>query len=181
MPGAGNDARQHRESCEIDPGRLFGRLARRGSRRPPGGAGSPVGSGENAVRPGLRRTPIEQPPTDEDRGTDGHGHETSGVDFASDLIVRGPAEMLLIQRRLSDLRPRFTDARGLRNCGRRSRLQAEPDRAAGPFRVVGGPRAYSLAGGIRLNYRPIAKKCELAAFTEVDLTSLETAVRRSRH
>jgi hypothetical protein len=89
--------------------------------------------------------------------------------------------MLLIQPRLSDLRPRFTDARGLRNCGRGSRLQAEPDRAAGPFRVIGGPRACGLAGGIRLHYRPIAKKCELAAFGEVDLTSLETAVWRGRH
>src|ERR1035437_554887 len=181
MHVAVNEAGQKRQSRDIDPVRIFGRFARSGSRRPGGDDASPVVSDENAVGHGLRRTPIEQPPTDEDRGTDGHGHETSGVEFASDLIVRGPAEMLLIQRRLSDLRPRFTDARGLRNCGRRSRLQAEPDRAAGPFRVVGGPRACSLAGGIRLNYRPIAKKCEVAAFPEVALTSLETAVWRSRH
>src|SRR5450759_584973 len=79
MHMAVNDARPNSQAGDVDALRLFGRHGGRGGGRPSGDNAAPVISYEDAVGHGLSRTPIEQPRTDEDRGTDEHGHEASGV------------------------------------------------------------------------------------------------------
>src|SRR5664280_1440820 len=87
MHVAVNDARQNSQSGDIDAFRIFGRDGGHGSGGRGGNNAAPVISDEDAVGYGLRRAPIEQPRTDEDRGTDEHGHEASGVQIGrrSDL------------------------------------------------------------------------------------------------
>src|SRR5450759_1784656 len=79
MHVAVNDARQNSQSGDIDTLRIFGRHGGHGSGRPGGDDAASVISDEDAVSHGLRRTSIEQPRTDKDRGTDEHANETSSV------------------------------------------------------------------------------------------------------